>query len=91
VHETLCHAFCGPAAYQRLLDFTQGLMLKLPGLAGGRYILDSFTDIPIWRAADVFLPIRVSSMYVPPTYWPAIMEVDIDLVLSDMDGNPLGP
>ena len=61
----LTRCFSGTTAYRNCLATTDGIHIK--AFSGGRNLVDSFGDIPLWRTVDISLMVQVFSRFkVPP-------------------------
>lgn len=63
--QALTDMFCRPTAKQDMQAATNGLWVV--SFTGGRNELDRISDVPVWRALDMTLILRVVSRHVPDT------------------------
>jgi hypothetical protein len=85
--QKLTNLFTVAGFKQNMLDETGGLWAV--NFTGGRNALDRVNDIPVWRAMDMTLILRVSSKHVPPPFDIVVIgEVDQvqDLTIYGEDG-----
>lgn len=76
LHQLLIDTFGTVAGRKALYDATDGITVT--SFEGGRNLLDRIDDVPVWRAHDMTLVVRVVSRHVPAQY---------DLVTLNTDQN----
>jgi hypothetical protein len=73
--EQLTSAFCGPAANLACMARTEGI--DIISFGGGRNIIDTINDIPVWRTTDMMLRLRVFAFkLIPPEFYIQGVEQD---------------
>lgn len=55
--QSLSYLFNGPRAREEMMQVTDGI--EILGFTGGRFVLDTLADQPVWRVVDLELKLRV--------------------------------
>jgi hypothetical protein len=87
--QALTDMFSRPVAKKTMKEVTEGLWVE--SFTGGRDDVDRINDLPVWRAMEMTLILRVVSRHVPAIYQvvPENFDQDQDLTIADSDGNQL--
>lgn len=85
--QALKNLFTTAGGKQAFNDATEGL--NVVSFSGGRNALDRINDLPVWRAMEMTLIVRVFSRHIPPTFEtvPMDFEQDQNLTIVTDDGN----